>query len=123
MGADEAIDYESVRFEDVVRDVDVVFDTQGGETQARSWKTLKRGGILVSIAQPPAQAEAEKHGVRAAFMVNEMKAESLNAITKLVDSGKLKAVVDTVLPLSEARRAQELIQTGHTRGKIALKVV
>jgi NADPH:quinone reductase-like Zn-dependent oxidoreductase len=123
LGADEAIDYESVRFEDVVRDVDMVFDTQGGETQARSWKTLKRGGILVSIAQPPAQAEAEKHGVRATFMVNEMKAESLNAITKLVDSGRLKAMVDTVLPLSEARHAQELIQTGHTRGKIVLKVV
>jgi len=123
LGADEAIDYESVRFEDVVRDVDVTFDTQGGETQARSWATLKRGGILVSIAQPPVQAEADKRGVRATFMVNEMKAESLNAITKLVDSGKLKAVVDTVLPLSEARRALELIQTGHTRGKIALKVV
>ena len=123
LGADEAIDYESVRFEDLVRDVDVVFDTQGGETQARSFKTLKRGGILVSIAQPPAQAEAEKHGVRAAFVVNEMKPESLNEITKLVDSGELKAVVDTVLPLSEARRAQELIQSGHTRGKIALKVV
>jgi NADPH:quinone reductase-like Zn-dependent oxidoreductase len=123
LGADETIDYESARFEDVVRDVDVVLDTRGGETQARSWKTLKRGGILVSIAQPPAQAEAEKHGVRAAFMVNEMKAESLNAITTLVDSGKVKAVVDTVLPLSDARRAQELIQTGHTRGKIALKVI
>jgi NADPH:quinone reductase-like Zn-dependent oxidoreductase len=123
LGANEAIDYESVRFEDVVRDVDVVFDTQGGTTQARSWQTLKRGGILVSIAQPPAQAEAERHGVRATFMVNEMKPESLDAITQLVDSGKLKAVVDTVLPLSEARRAQELIQSGHTRGKIALKVV
>ena len=123
LGADEAIDYESVRFEDVVRDVEVVFDTQGGETQARSWKTLKRGGILVSIAQPPDQAEAEKHGVRAAFMVNEMKTESLNEITKLADSGKLRVVVDTILPLSEARRAQELIQSGHTRGKIALKVV
>jgi len=123
LGADEAIDYESVRFEDVARDVDVVFDTQGGETQARSWKTLKRGGILVSIAQPPAQAEADKHGVRATFVANEMKAEALNEITKLVDSGKLKAEVETVLPLSEARRAQELIQTGHTRGKIALKVV
>ena len=123
LGVDEAIDYESIRFEDVVRDVDMVFDTQGGETQARSWKTLKRGGILVSIAQPPAPAEAEKHGVRATFMVNEMKAESLSAVTELVDSGKLKAVVDTVLPLSETRRAQELIQTGHTRGKIALRVV
>jgi len=123
LGADEAIDYESVRFEDVVRDVDMVFDTQGGETQARSWATLKRGGILVSIAQPPDPKEAEKHGVRATFAINEMKAESLSEITKLVDSGELKAVVDTVLPLSEARRAQELIQSGHTRGKIALKVI
>ncbi len=123
LGADEAIDYEAVRFEDAVRDMDVVLDTQGGETQTRSWKTLKPGGILVSIAQPPAQAEADKHGVRAAFAVNEMKADSLDAITRLVDAGKLKAVVDTVLPLSEAGRAQELIQTGHTRGKIALKVV
>ena len=123
LGADEAIDYAAVRFEDVVHDVDAVFDTQGGDTQARSWKVLKRGGILVSIAQPPSQAEAEKYGVRATMVVNEMKAESLNAITELVDSGKLRAVVDTVLPLSEARRAQELIQTGHTRGKIALKVI
>ena len=57
------------------------------------------------------------------MVVNEMKSESLNAITELVDSGKLRAVVDTVLPLSEAQRAQELIQTGHTRGKIALKVI
>ena len=118
LGADEAIDYAAVRFEDVVRDVDAVFDTQ-----ARSWKVLKRGGILVSIAQPPSQAEAEKYGVRATMALNEMKAESLNAITQLVDSGKLRAVVDTVLPLSEARRAQELIQTGHTRGKIVLQVI
>jgi NADPH:quinone reductase-like Zn-dependent oxidoreductase len=123
LGADEAIDYSAVRFEDVVRDMDAVLDTQGGDTQARSWKVLKRGGILVSIAQPPSQAEAEKYGVRATMAVNEMKAESLNAITRLVDSGKLQAAVDTVLPLSEARRAQELIQTGHTRGKIGLKVI
>ena len=123
LGADEAIDYEAVRFEDAVRDMDVVLDTQGGETQTRSWKTLKHGGILVSIAQAPAQAEAEKHRVRATFAVNEMKAESLNAITKLVDAGKLKAVVDTVLPLYEVGRALELIQAGHTRGKIVLRVV
>ena len=79
--------------------------------------------VKESIAQPPSQTEAEKYGVRATMALNEMKAESLNAITQLVDSGKLQAVVDTVLPLSEARRAQELIQTGHTRGKIALKVI
>jgi NADPH:quinone reductase-like Zn-dependent oxidoreductase len=50
LGADEALDYAAVRFEDEVRDVDAVFDTQGGDTQARSWKVLRRGGILVSIA-------------------------------------------------------------------------
>jgi NADPH:quinone reductase-like Zn-dependent oxidoreductase len=101
----------------------MVVDTQGGETQARSFKTLRRGGILVSIVHPPAREEAEKHGVRATFMVNEMKSESLNAITDLVERGKVKVVVDTVLPLSEARRALELIQAGHTRGKIALQVI
>jgi NADPH:quinone reductase-like Zn-dependent oxidoreductase len=81
--------------------VDAVFDTQGGDTQTRSWNVLKRGGILVSIAQPPSQTEAEKYGVRANMVVNEMKTVSLNAITQFVDSGKLQVVVDTVLPLSK----------------------
>src|SRR5712691_4550860 len=68
LGVDEPIDYEKTRFDDVVDDVDVVFDPIGGETQKRSWKTLKKGGILVSIVAPPSAEEAKKHDVRSAFL-------------------------------------------------------
>jgi NADPH:quinone reductase-like Zn-dependent oxidoreductase len=122
LGADESIDYTKTRFDDVVRDVDVVFDTVAGQTQTRSWKVLKKGGILVSIASPPSAEDAAKHGVRQAFVFMVPNASQLTEIAKLVDSGKLKPVVETVLPLSEARRAHELNQTGHTRGKIVLRV-
>ena len=57
LGVDEPIDYEKTRFEDVVRDVDIVFDPIGGDTQKRSWKTLKKGGILVPIVGPPSEDE------------------------------------------------------------------
>jgi len=68
LGVDEPIDYEKTRFEDVVHDVDVVLDTLGGDTQNRSWKVLKKGGILVSIVAPPSAEEAAKHSVRSAFL-------------------------------------------------------
>jgi len=123
LGADEFIDYRTTRFEDVVHDADVVFDTMGGDTQNRSWSVLKKGGILVSILGQPSAAEAAGHGVRQASVFVQPSAGQLEEIAKLVDSGKVRAVVETVLPLSEARRAQELSQTGHTRGKIVLRVV
>jgi len=122
LGVDEPIDYEKTRFEDVVHDVDVVLDTIGGDTQKRSWKVLKKGGILVSIISPPSAEEAAKHGVRQGYVFVQPNASQLTEIAKLVDSGKLKPVVETVLPLAEARRAQEQSEAGHTRGKIVLKV-
>src|SRR2546429_1503822 len=122
LGVDEPIDYEKTRFEDVVHDVDVVLDTLGGETQNRSWKVLKKGGILVSIVAPPSADEAAKHSVRSAFFSAQPSSAQLAEIAKLVDAGKLKSVVETVLPLSDARRAHELNETGHARGKTVLKV-
>ncbi len=123
LGTDETIDYETARFEDVVHDVDIVFDTIGGDTQKRSWKVLKKGGILVSIVGPPSAQEAAAHGVREAAVFVQPSAMQLAEIGTLIDSGRLKPAVETVLPLSEARRAHELSQTGHTRGKIVLRVV
>jgi NADPH:quinone reductase-like Zn-dependent oxidoreductase len=121
-GADETIDYTGTRFEDVVHNVDVVLDTMAGDTQTRSWKVLKKGGILVSILAPPSPEEATAHGVRPGYVFVQPSATQLAEIAKLVDSGKLRPVVETVLPLSEARQAQELNKTGHTRGKIVLHV-
>ncbi len=120
LGVDKPIDYEKTKFEDVVRDVDVVFDTQGGETQQRSWQTLEKGGVLVSIVQPPPETEAAKYGVKGVFLGRQPNAEQLVEIAKLVDAGRLKTTVEVVLPLAEARRAHELSQAGHVRGKIVL---
>ena len=122
LGADEVINYRAQRFEEIVRDVDVVLDTLGGATQDKSWQVLKKGGILVSTVQPPNQEEAKRRGVRAQNMVNQSTADRLAQIAQLIDAGRFKVNVETVLPLSEARKAQELSQSGHTRGKIVLKV-
>lgn len=123
LGAEETIDYQTARFEDVVRDVDVVLDTIGGDTQKRSWNILKKRGMLISIVSPPSPEEAVAHGVLQASVFVQPNLEQLTEIANLVDSGKLRSVVETVLPLSEARRAHQLSQTGHARGKIVLRVV
>jgi NADPH:quinone reductase-like Zn-dependent oxidoreductase len=122
LGAAETIDYQTTRFEDIARDMDVVFDTMGGDTQKRSWKVLKKGGILVSIVNAPPAEEAAKYGVRAAYVFVQPNAGQLGEIARLVDFGEIKAIVEAVLPLSEARQAQERNRKGHTRGKIVLKV-
>jgi len=122
LGVDQAVDYQKTRFEDAVRDVDVVLDTVGGETQERSFKVLKKGGILVSLVQPPSQESATKYGVRALFYGGHASSSDLAEIAKLIDDGKVKPVVETVLPLADARLAHELSETGHARGKIVLKV-
>ncbi len=123
LGVDQVVDYNTERFEDVVQPVDVVLDTIGGDTQERSWKVLKRGGILVSIASPPTAEAAAAHGVRQAFVFTQPNAGQLAEIAKLADAEKLKVIVETVLPLSDATRGQELSQRGHTQGKIVLRVV
>ncbi len=121
LGVDKAVDYKKTRFEDVVQDADVVLDTIGGDTQERSFKALKKGGILVSIVQPPSQELAAKLGVRALFYGAHPSSSDLTEIARLIDSGKVKTVVETILPLAEARRAHELSESGHGRGKIVLK--
>jgi NADPH:quinone reductase-like Zn-dependent oxidoreductase len=122
LGADEAIDYGKARFEEVVKDADVVFDTRGGDTQARSYQVLKPGGILVSIVQPPSQEEARKRGVRAMLVVNSMNPDALERIGKMVAEGKLRAEIDSVIPLTEIRQGLERVQGGHVRGKIVVTV-
>ncbi len=123
LGADEVIDYTTTKFEDVVKDADVVLDLIGSETQARSFGVLKVGGWLVSAVSPPSPEEAEKYGVKSAMITVQPNAAELKEMTALVEAGKLKTFVETVLPLSEARQAQDLGQSGRTRGKIVLQVV
>jgi NADPH:quinone reductase-like Zn-dependent oxidoreductase len=122
LGVDQPVNYETTRFEEVVRDVDVVLDTMAGETRDRSWRTLKPGGILVSLLGAPPVEEAAAHGVRASGGLVQPNVVQLTEIAGLVDSGKLKVFVDAVFPLAQADKAQELSETGHLRGKIVLRV-
>src|ERR1700719_2702394 len=122
LGVDEPIDYIQQRFENVARNIDIVLDTIGGETQERSWSVLKKDGVLVSLVQPPSEEKAEELGVRAAFVAGHPSGAQLAEIAKIIEAGKLAPVIDRILPLSEARRAHELSQSGHTHGKIALRV-
>ena len=138
IGCDEFVNYQTTRFEDVVQDVDVVFDTIGteimqgpdlvkdpaaGETLERSWSVLKKNGFLVSICSTPSPETAAAHGVRCKWILADPNGAQLAEIADLVDAGHVKPTIATVLPLKEAARAHELSQGGHTRGKIVLRVV
>ncbi|MEV7035647.1 NADP-dependent oxidoreductase [Streptomyces sp. NPDC093272] len=123
LGADRVVDYAGERFEDLVDGADVVLDTVGGETLARSWPVLRPGGTLVSIVQPPDADDAAARGARGVFFVVEPDRPGLEAITALIDDGRLKPVVDRVVPLSATRGAYEALESEHPRGKIVIRVV
>jgi NADPH:quinone reductase-like Zn-dependent oxidoreductase len=118
LGADEVIDYRAERFEEMVRDVDVVFDTVGGETLERSWGVLKPGGRLVTVAASGEQTTDER--IRAAYFIVEPSRTQLVEIARLIDGGALRPVVGAVFPLAEARQAY---QHKPVRGKVVLRVV
>jgi NADPH:quinone reductase-like Zn-dependent oxidoreductase len=122
LGADVAIDYTKQKFEDVANDVDVVLDSVGKDTLARSYGVVKKGGFIVSLVARPDRAELEKHGIRGSPLSVEPNSDELAEIGKLIDEKKIKVVVSQTLPLAEAAKAQAQADTHHTRGKIVLKV-
>jgi len=118
LGAEEVIDYRAVRFEEIAREIDVVFDTVGGDTLDRSWGVLKPGGRLVTIAASVEGTSDPRE--REAFFIMRPDREQLNEIARLIDTGQLRPVVDRVFPLSLARQAFE---HKAARGKAVLNVV
>jgi NADPH:quinone reductase-like Zn-dependent oxidoreductase len=122
LGADVAIDYTTTKFEDVAKDVDVVLDSVGKDTLARSYGVLKKGGFVATLVARLDQAELDKHGIHGASISVKPDANELAEITKLIDDKKIKVIVSQVFPLTEAVKAQEQAATGHTRGKIVIKI-
>jgi NADPH:quinone reductase-like Zn-dependent oxidoreductase len=124
LGAATAIDYRETHFEDVVRAVDIVLDTVGGDTCVRSIGVLKPGGILVSVVSSPMPEDmAAKAGVRAVYFIVDVTTDRLNTIAELFDSKKLVPQVGTVLPLADAPVAHQMLAGApHARGKIVLNV-
>jgi len=122
LGADVAIDYTKQKFEDVAKDVDVVLDSIGKDTLARSYGVVRKGGFIASLVARPDRDELNTRGIRGAALSVQPNSDELAEIGKLIDEGKIKVIVSQTFPLSEASKAQEQVATGHTRGKIVLKV-
>src|SRR5437899_2931774 len=122
LGADVAIDYTKIRFEEIAKDVDAVLDPVGKETLARSYGVVKKGGIVMSLVARPDPVELEKHGIRGASISVHPDTADLTELAQLVDAGKIKPVVTEVLPLNDAVKAQQQAATHHTRGKVVLRI-
>ena len=122
LGADEAIDYKTQRFEDVVKDVDMVFDTMAGDVQDRSWSVIKPGGILITILGQPNEEKAKAHGVRAGRFLCVPNGAQLTEIGALIEAGKVHPKVQTTFPLERIAEAQDVAAKGPIRGKIVVTV-
>jgi NADPH:quinone reductase-like Zn-dependent oxidoreductase len=122
LGAKHVINYKAQRFEEEVRDVDLVVDLVNGETLKRSWQVLKPGGLIVSTLgepQPPSDAPA---GARGREVVVSCKNDQLAEIALRAANGRLRIEVGQVYPLAEAQQAHEHVENGHSHGKTILKV-
>jgi NADPH:quinone reductase-like Zn-dependent oxidoreductase len=124
LGADTVIDYQTERFEDIVRDADAVIDLIGGETQTRSFQVLRRGGKLISAVSRPDQHLAQSHGVQGGFFLVNVTNQYLAEIAGLIDHGQLKTRIGAVLLLAAAREAHLMLEgvRPQPKGKIVLAV-
>jgi NADPH:quinone reductase-like Zn-dependent oxidoreductase len=122
LGADRFVDYTEQPFEEVVHDMDAVLDTVGGDTFERAFRTLKPGGVLVTAVAFP-KTELRTDEIRAMRVQCKPDAEQLKSIRALVEAGKVKAHVSTLLPLARVTEALTLSEQGRTRGKIVLQVI
>ncbi|CAM4490667.1 NADP-dependent oxidoreductase [Paenibacillus endophyticus] len=122
LGADEVIDYTATPFENVAKNVDLVVDSVGGDTEERSWPVIKQGGKLVALTQAPSAQQAEQYGIKAMFNTKFPTTEDLQTIAQFLADGMITAQIDSIYPLSEAAQAHEKSESRHGRGRIVLKV-
>lgn len=146
LGADHIINYQKEKFEDVLSDMDVVFDTLGGESLDKAFSVIKPGGWVVSISGTPdyrtgqdmglsfwkslvlgavgfsVNAKAKKAGANYRFVFMKARGDQLSQISHLIAKGMIKPVVDHVFPLSEAQAALATSESGRARGKIIVGV-
>jgi len=145
LGADVVIDYTRERFEDRLSGYDCAFDLIGGDTLARLWPVLKRGGRVVSIAGMPEPVTARKdleagsglaalfwaaslttrwraarHGVSYRYLFMHPSGAELAYLGSLIEAKRLEIVIDRVFPFAEAREAMAYLETGHAKGKVVL---
>jgi NADPH:quinone reductase-like Zn-dependent oxidoreductase len=122
LGADEVIDYHAQDFSTVARDMDVVFDTIGGEVQDKSWGVLKTGGMLVSITAQPSEDRAKAEGKRAGHVFIGPNAAILKDLGEMVDLGQVRPLIAAEFGLNDTAKAQDFSETGRATGKVVIYV-
>jgi NADPH:quinone reductase-like Zn-dependent oxidoreductase len=122
LGAHRVIDYRNEAFESVVGEVDVVLDTVAGETLARSYGIVRRGGWLLSVATDPDPAQMAARDLRGEFFLVSPSRAQLTELAARIADHSLRSIVSQTFPLAETRAAHDQSQTGHTRGKLVLTV-
>jgi NADPH:quinone reductase-like Zn-dependent oxidoreductase len=122
LGADVVIDYKSQNFEDLLHDYDSVFDTVGGQTYKRSFKVLKKGGIIVSMLEQPNSELMDRHGVKAIFQFTQADRERLTKLAQWIDQNNRRVNVDRTFLLAEAADALDYQKDVHPRGKVVLSI-
>jgi len=122
LGADEVIDYKSQDFEELVHDYDAVYDIVGGQTYTKSFKVLKKGGIIVSMLEQPNSDLMEKFGVKAIFQLTQVNKDRLTQLAKWIDKNNIKIHVDKTFSLDETAKALDYVKDVHPRGKVIIKI-
>ncbi|WP_106498185.1 NADP-dependent oxidoreductase [Lentibacillus sp. Marseille-P4043] len=124
LGVDKFINYKEENFEEILKDYDIVVDTMGGAIQEKSFAVLKKGGKLVSIAQPPDDNLAASKGITAGFLWLEPDGKQLAELGQLLETGIVKANIGHTFPFNQdgLRLAHELSESHHAKGKIVIKI-
>jgi NADPH:quinone reductase-like Zn-dependent oxidoreductase len=140
LGADRVIDYKKEDYKSIAADLDIVFDTLGGDYSVEAFELIKKGGIVISIAGPLDEATAKDFGMTDYSLPDELAkasrekdaeykylfmhpdAEDLNEIKSMIESGKIKPVVDKVYPFSESIEAFKHLATGRAKGKVVVQI-
>jgi NADPH:quinone reductase-like Zn-dependent oxidoreductase len=122
LNADEIINAQTQRFEDVVGKVDIVLNYASADLLERSYRVLKTGGRYATTYGQPPQEEAERQGIRSLGVFTQPTVDQLTQLARLFDSGKLRVFVERTFPIGEAQAALEYRQTGTTSGKVVLTI-
>jgi NADPH:quinone reductase-like Zn-dependent oxidoreductase len=123
LGVDQFVNYKEVsELETVIQDVDLVLDCVGGTALEQSLKVVKREGLVIGITTPDCKDIAQRHGVRGMFFIVSMDVVQLTKITKLLEEGVVRPVIDSVFPLAQATQAWEKAAGGHNHGRMVLSV-
>jgi NADPH:quinone reductase-like Zn-dependent oxidoreductase len=122
LGAETVVDYKKSHVEDEVHDVDLVFDTVGGNSLPSAYATIKRGGTLITIAGQPDESKAQELGIHVDRFSAQVSTALLDTFTQLIDAGQVRTFIQEVFPLGHADKAHELSQGGHGRGRIILHI-